>query len=605
MPGGPQHRTIKSVEFSSSSLVVSLDISGQVQRFTHTLASESENTQHTRTFFSFDFSPNFFSIPFGYSTLSSPSPPPTMSRVPQCLVKVTRTAATTGRAVVDFAKSLDVQRGKPLREITNKDTIVPIALASLLFCMWGLAYGLLDLMNFHIKVAMDIKREEAAILAAGYYAAYLFVPRLLAGPLIEKCGYRFTMIIGLVLLAIGDFLMSAGAQAYSLPGMVASHFVVGCGVSSLERAANPYAVNCGPRTRATVRILIAQAWAGIGTVIAPFLANAFVFNANSSHTPPPADPLQPGRCLIAAASTSGVHGDLSSVISFYRGLGGCIIGLALALTLVFFRTNWMPEVAEPPSPQTDIGWSIFEHPVCSTRYARLWWGVVANFVNLGCQVTFAQFFMEHMKVNACASDYWAAIYMSFAQIAFVLGRFAAAGLVTMPKIFKPRLVLAGFLVGAVVFCGVGTITTSTAAIACAAMVMFFEAPSFPMIFESATADFDEWTSTAETLMIMSISGGALQPALMGKLVSNVKISKAWWLTTGCFVLVLSYAVANNLIPSFRRSVDTAQIETQGNEQDEEKGPDDTPVANSQAVEDIRAPPGVHHHGYFGGVGSAA
>ncbi|EXJ77661.1 hypothetical protein A1O3_09890 [Capronia epimyces CBS 606.96] len=461
--------------------------------------------------------------------------------------------------LVERVKRLDVQYKQPRREIAKRDTIVPIAIASLaLFCMWGLAYGLLDIMNYHVKVAMGIGRDKAAILAAGYYAAYIPGALFIGGPLVRNCGYRVAMVTGLFGLALGDFFMSIGAQSCSLGGMVAAMFVIGLGVSTLERSANPYAVNCGPRTQATLRILVAQAWAGIGTVIAPFLANAFVFSPDTSTLRPVSDPSRPGKCLMPTENASASCANLGSVITFYRALGGCILGLMVVVAWIFFRTNWVPEVEVPEAPVT-VGWRLWKHPLLSRRYARIWWGVCANFVNLGCQVTFAQFFIEHMKVNACASDKWAAVCMSFAQIAFVVGRFVAAGLVTAPKIFKPRYVLACFIAGAVATTAAGTSITGSAAISVAVMVMFFEAPSFPMIFESATASFDEWTPTCETLMIVSISGGALQPPLMAKFVEAVRISTAWSMTAACFFLVFTYPLATNLIPSFRRALDRAEV----------------------------------------------
>jgi hypothetical protein len=45
-------------------------------------------------------------------------------------------------------KSLDVQHGKPVVDIVDpRKTVVPVAMASVLFFTWGLAYGLLDVMN--------------------------------------------------------------------------------------------------------------------------------------------------------------------------------------------------------------------------------------------------------------------------------------------------------------------------------------------------------------------------------------------------------------------------------------------------------------------------
>ncbi|OAG36773.1 hypothetical protein AYO21_09046 [Fonsecaea monophora] len=461
--------------------------------------------------------------------------------------------------VLERIKRLDVQYNKPTKELRGRDTILPIALTSIfIFFMWGLAYGLLDIMNYHVKVAMGIGRQKAAILAAGYYSAYIPGALLIGGPLVKKGGYRIAMTLGLCVLALGNEFMSIGASHCSLAGMVAAHFVIGLGVSTLERSANPYAVNCGPRRQAALRILMAQAWAGIGTVVAPFLANAFVFNPDTSTARPAPDPLRPGRCQMPTMQSASCA-NLGSVITFYRALGACVFALTIFVAILFFRTNWFPEVDVPISAPVDCGWKKWKHPLVSRRFARIWWGVAANFVNLGCQVTFAQFFIEHMKVNACASDRWAAYYMSLAQTAFVIGRFAAAGLVTAPRIFKPRYVLMCFMAGAVATTAAGTGITANAAIAVAIMVMFFEAPSFPMIFESATASFEEWTPTCETLMIVSISGGALQPALMGQLVESVRISRAWWLTASCFLLVFSYPVATNLIPSFKRALDQAEI----------------------------------------------
>lgn len=364
------------------------------------------------------------------------------------------------------------------------------------------------------------------------------------------------MSLGLLVVGLGCMFMSLGAASCGMGGMVGAHFVIGIGVSMLERSANAYAVNCGPRRHATLRILIAQAMAGVGTVIAPFLANAFVFNPDSSGTLPLSDLLHPGKCLPPPAKT-GSCAELGSVITFYRGLGAIVMGASLVLASVFFRTTLMPEVSVPVSPPTTCGWKLWQHPLCSMKASRLWWGVLSNFVNLGCQVTFAQFFIEHMKINACVSDRWAANWMSVAQVAFVVGRFSAAGLVAFPRTFKPRYVLLAFMAGAVAFSAAGAGIFGGTAIAIAVMVMFAEAPSFPMIFESATAGFEAWTSTCETLVVLSISGGGILPVAFGKLTDVVGVSKAWGLEAACFLLVATYPLALCIVRSYRQALDRA------------------------------------------------
>lgn len=460
-------------------------------------------------------------------------------------------------------KRLDVQHGKKIAITRVRQIVVAICIVSVLFCMWGLAYGMLDIMNYHVRIAMHLGRAGAALLAAAYYGGYIPGTVFIGGPIVRNAGYRLAFFVGLSVVGLGNLFMSLGAGRCSLAGMCLGHLVIGTGVSTLERSANAYAVNCGPRQQATLRILFAQAWAGVGTVIAPFLANAFVFNPDSSGIRPEADLRHPGKC-IEPPQPEGSCNNLGSVITFYRALSGFVLGLAVVFAVILFRTTWVPEVEVPASPPTTCGWKRWKHPLVSLKYARVWWGVCAQFVNIGCQVTFAQFFIEHMKVNACASDAWAAYYFSIAQGVFVMGRFAAAGLIVMPTIFRPRYVLLFFMIGAVATTAAGTAVTGKTAIALAVMVMFFEAPSFPMIFESATAGFEEWTPTCETLMTLSISGGALQPALMGKLVEAVGISAGWSLTTGCFGLFLTYCLATNFIPSFRRAVDNAEVKDEDN-----------------------------------------
>ena len=90
--------------------------------------------------------------------------------------------------------------------------------------------------------------------------------------------------------------------------------------------------------------------------------------------------------------------------------------------------------------------------------------------------------------------------------------------------------LLGFLIGATAFTIGGIWAKGAVCIVLSVLVMLCEAPSFPMNFEMATAHFGKWQPTAETAMILSISGGGVQPLLMGKLADKVGVSKAWGLT---------------------------------------------------------------------------
>lgn len=471
----------------------------------------------------------------------------------------------------------DVQKGEkiPSDKVTFKQTCWGVGAFSTLFFLWGLAYGLLDIMNYHVKVAIGTSRTSAAMLALAYYLAYIPGSILIGGPLIKVHGYRFAAVVGVVLVGVGGLVMSHGASLLSLAIMCAGHLVVGLGVSTLERTANTYVVNLGKRAAADFRILFAQTWAAIGTIIAPIIANACIFDAKQAGQPPMPDPMRPGRCLMPPPPDKGEAGDLTTVVTFYRAEGLALFGFAALLGLFFFGTRLVVEPLVPKTSKLDQpAWQIWKHPLMDKKYARMWWGVSANFLNLGCQVCVAQFFMEQVRTAACNSDTQAAGNMRNAQIFFAVGRIVAAGLTSLRSLpalrghgmiltaLKGRSILSVFLAGAVALVGAGIGAKGLAAIICACAVMAFEAPSFPLIFETATAGLGELTPLAETLTIVSISGGGVLPVIMGQLADSFGLSKAWGLIVAAFGYVWIYSLACNIVPQFRHAIDAAHHEVE-------------------------------------------
>src|SRR5437016_6309705 len=88
-------------------------------------------------------------------------------------------------------KRFDIQHGQK-RPDFQKTLYAPICCASVLFFIWGFAYGLLDTMNNHVRKLMELSRAVSALLAVAYYAAYPVAVFAIAGPLIKRCGYRVT-----------------------------------------------------------------------------------------------------------------------------------------------------------------------------------------------------------------------------------------------------------------------------------------------------------------------------------------------------------------------------------------------------------------------------
>lgn len=198
--------------------------------------------------------------------------------------------------------------------------------------------------------------------------AYIWGPLLVSGPLVKRFGYRLAFLLGLTLIALGSFLFSFAAQKRSFGLLAAGMHLSSLGVSTLERAANPYVVNVGPIQSRTTRILFAQSMAGVGTVVAPLIAKVMLYDSTT-----------------AAAPTPESVSDLGKTIALYKYVGLITIGVVALFSVIFYRTTLVPEIMVESSPAMEHGWRFWKHPILSIRYARLWTGVFSNFFNMACQ----------------------------------------------------------------------------------------------------------------------------------------------------------------------------------------------------------------------------
>ena len=75
-----------------------------------------------------------------------------------------------------------------------------------------------------------------------------------AGEIIRRCGYRTGVVTGLLLYGTGALMFIPGEQIMSFPFFLLSLFIIGCGLTCLETAANPYVTVLGEKESAERRI---------------------------------------------------------------------------------------------------------------------------------------------------------------------------------------------------------------------------------------------------------------------------------------------------------------------------------------------------------------
>ncbi|TKA60896.1 hypothetical protein B0A49_11439, partial [Cryomyces minteri] len=241
--------------------------------------------------------------------------------------------------------------------LTVKQSIFPIALVTLLFFLWGFAYGLLDVLNAKFQTALNITAAKAGGLQGAYFGAYFIGPLTYSGWIVRKFGYRWTFITGLCIYGVGALMFWPSAIYRSFGGFCGSLFIVGSGLSTLETSANPFIATCGPPRLSEFRLELSQSIQAVGSVMAPLLASRVFF----SHTEP---------------------NDLSKVQWTYLGIAAFVFLLAV----VFFFSP-IPEVTDADmalQAEQCSGLTGYVDKPMRKQY-KLMFGVAAQFCYVGAQ----------------------------------------------------------------------------------------------------------------------------------------------------------------------------------------------------------------------------
>ena len=109
-------------------------------------------------------------------------------------------------------------------------------------------------------------------------ALVYFIMAIPAGLFINRHGYRKGVVLGLLLYGIGSLLFIPGQYIASFNMFLFSLFVIGCGLTFLETAANPYVTELGARETAASRLNFAQSFNGLGCIFAPILTGLLLFS---------------------------------------------------------------------------------------------------------------------------------------------------------------------------------------------------------------------------------------------------------------------------------------------------------------------------------------
>jgi MFS transporter, FHS family, L-fucose permease len=405
-----------------------------------------------------------------------------------------------------------------------------MAMVTTLFFMWGFLTALNDILVPHLKSIFELNYTRVMLINSAFFGSY-FVFAIPAGKLIEVIGYKKTMVVGLLIMAVGALLFVPAANVPSFELFLAALIVLAAGVTALQVAANPYVTVLGPARTASSRLNLTQAFNSLGTTIAPYVGGLLILAA----APMSSTQLQQ---LSAPALLAYRQHEASSVKIPYVFIAIALTALALAIAM--FNLPKIEQTREfRPMGETDAA----ARDLWKQRQLVL--GTLGIFLYVGAEVAIGSFLINyftqpeigHMTVKAAAalvSLYW---------LGAMIGRFiGSAVLQKLPT----RAVLGTVAVIACLLVVTSMLTTGWPAMVTIILVGLFNSVMFPSIFSLGIEGLGPLTGKGSGLLVMAIVGGAIIPVAEGALADRIGIHHAFILPALCYIYIAFYGYRGSI-----------------------------------------------------------
>lgn len=386
--------------------------------------------------------------------------------------------------------------------LVGEQYMVPFVLIISLFFLWGFAHAILDVLNKHFQELLHINKSVSALIQAMMYMGY-FVMAVPAGLFISRFGYRRGVVFGLVLYGIGSLLFIPGQEWMSYRMFLFALFVIGCGLTFLETAANPYATELGPRETAASRLNFAQSFNGLGCICAPILTGLLLF------------------------SEDGGSGSGNVALPY-----ACMGVVVLLVAVVFSRVR-LPEIVHAEEVDAE------GHKVGLWKHKLFVFGLLALFAYEIGEISINSFFINYVLEQGWMNARMASLVLSFGGLSlFMLGRFIGSWIMRRVRAEKMLFVCATGVVATMV---VVLLDWGYVSLLALLLTYAFEAIMFPTIFALSLRGLGSNTKRASSFLMMSPVGGVVGPLLMGLVADYTSMVTAFVVPLVAYVVVWFYA----------------------------------------------------------------
>jgi FHS family L-fucose permease-like MFS transporter len=396
-----------------------------------------------------------------------------------------------------------------------------LALLATLFFMWGFITVINNTLLPHLRSVFDLNYTQTTLIESVWFIAY-FVVSIPSAKLIERIGYKRSIVVGLAVMAAGALMMIPAARIPSYNIVLVALFVIASGITLLQVAANPYVAVVGPPETSSSRVKLVLAFNSMGTTFAPLFGGYLILGRSASGT------AEGGAAVLTLEERLA---DAQSVQLPYLIVAGVLILLALVIAL--YRLPDLGAGARRARSEERQGLSLWRH-------RNLVFGVPAIFIYLIAEIGVSNLFINFVSRPDIGnlSHQQAANYLFLLWGGMMVGRFAGSAIM---RAVAAETVLAWFSILAFLAMTIVLLGSGPLAMWALISVGLFHSIMFPTIFTLGIRGLGPLTEEGSGLLIMAIAGGALV-VVQGWLADLYGLQASFALTIACELYVLFYAL---------------------------------------------------------------
>ncbi|AUC13880.1 glucose/galactose MFS transporter [Tenacibaculum sp. SZ-18] len=423
----------------------------------------------------------------------------------------------------------------------NKNYRTAILIIIGLFFIFGFVTWINGALIPFMKTINELTEAQSYLVASASYISFV-VMALPASFLIKKTGYKKSMSVGLIIMAVGALLFIPAANTRTYWLFLLGIFIQGTGMAILQTAANPYVTILGPIESGAKRIAIM----GISNKVAGALGSLLFGSLLLSEIDGVVEKLS---VVSNAEKTELLNVMAGNIIMPY-------IVMAIILFILGILIRWSPlpnidtaENAGDTTTNTNNKTSIFQFP-------HLWIGVLALFVYVGAEVIAGDTIIAY-GISLGISVTEAKFFTTFTLTAMIVTY--GLGALLIPKYISQGLALKVSAILGVIFTICIINTSGFTSILFVAALGIANALVWPAIWPLSLKGLGKFTKTASALLVMAIAGGAIIPPLYGRLVDSTKedlissgmneatalaeaSTNGYWILIPCYLIILYYAI---------------------------------------------------------------